>query len=230
MYKLLAKQKLKFIIRMVSKNKSAYLILVLGFPFLKFLLMMSYDIFQIDLTILLPYAILCFIFMNLFGTIPRMRISPEMMIWQIEKPVVWKIKCVVKSCILTLTVAAVIMLCFSMKGQNFRQFVVVMICNVLINIQTLLITNYKHRNISNVLVLIFILICFYTGCVWGAAIGMMLYGMYFVFDSKSDYGIVVTFYQQYNKMLYSFLDKDNEAVLQAEESLFSKVKKRYSPS
>ena len=38
----------------------------------------------------IPYGILCFLFMNLFGTIPRMRISPETYIWKIEKNIYWE--------------------------------------------------------------------------------------------------------------------------------------------
>ena len=42
-------------------------------------------------------GILCFLFMNLFGTIPRMRIAPETYIWKIEKTYIWRVKKIGKS-------------------------------------------------------------------------------------------------------------------------------------
>lgn len=85
MYQLLLKQRFKFAVRMVKRNIGAYLILIAIVPCILILQSMIQKNYGMDIAVFIPYGILCFLFMNLFGTIPRMRISPETYIWKIEK-------------------------------------------------------------------------------------------------------------------------------------------------
>lgn len=109
----------------------------------------------------IPYGILCFLFMNLFGTIPRMRISPETYIWKIEKTYIWRVKKIGKSTVLTLCVALILFWAFPMEGIVLRQFIVVMICNPIVNMHTVLSTQYKYRDITNICMLAVVMICFF---------------------------------------------------------------------
>ena len=85
MYQLLLKQRFKFAVRMVKRNIGAYLILIAIVPCILILQSMIQKNYGMDIAVFIPYGILCFLFMNLFGTIPRMRIFPETYIWKIEK-------------------------------------------------------------------------------------------------------------------------------------------------
>ena len=85
MYQLLLKQRFKFAVRMIKRNIGAYLILIAIVPCILILQSMIQTTHGMDIAVFIPYGILCFLFMNLFGTIPRMRISPETYIWKIEK-------------------------------------------------------------------------------------------------------------------------------------------------
>ena len=87
MYQLLLKQRFKFAVRMIKRNIGAYLILIAIVPCILILQSMIQKNYGMDIAVFIPYGILCFLFMNLFGTIPRMRISPETYIWKIEKMV-----------------------------------------------------------------------------------------------------------------------------------------------
>ena len=92
MYQLLLKQRFKFAVRMVKRNIGAYLILIAIVPCILILQSMIQKNYGMDIAVFIPYGILCFLFMNLFGTIPRMRISPETYIWKIEKMVLIRLK------------------------------------------------------------------------------------------------------------------------------------------
>ena len=85
MYQLLLKQRFKFAVRMIKRNIGAYLILIAIVPCILILQSMIQKNYGMDITVFIPYGILCFLFMNLFGTIPRMRISPETYIWKDRK-------------------------------------------------------------------------------------------------------------------------------------------------
>ena len=50
---------------------------------------------------------------------------------------------------------------FPMEEKVLRQFMVVMICNSLVNIHTVMYTQYKYRDAANVCILIELLICFF---------------------------------------------------------------------
>ena len=76
MYQLLLKQRFKFAVRMIKRNIGAYLILIAIVPCILILQSMIQTTHGMDIAVFIPYGILCFLFMNLFGTIPRMRISP----------------------------------------------------------------------------------------------------------------------------------------------------------
>ena len=92
MYQLLLKQRFKFAVRMIKRNIGAYLILIAIVPCILILQSMIQKNYGMDIAVFIPYGILCFLFMNLFGTIPRMRISPETYIWKIEKMVLIRLK------------------------------------------------------------------------------------------------------------------------------------------
>ena len=92
MYQLLLKQRFKFAVRMIKRNIGAYLILIAIVPCILILQSMIQTTHGMDIAVFIPYGILCFLFMNLFGTIPRMRISPETYIWKIEKMVLIRLK------------------------------------------------------------------------------------------------------------------------------------------
>ena len=84
MYQLLLKQRFKFAVRMIKRNIGAYLMLIAIVPCILILQSMIQTTHGMDIAVFIPYGILCFLFMNLFGTIPRMRISPETYIWKID--------------------------------------------------------------------------------------------------------------------------------------------------
>ncbi len=77
MYQLLLKQKFRFIFRMVKRNISGYIALAVALPGMILLEAVMRDAFGMNIALFIPYGILCFLFMNLFGSIPRIRISPE---------------------------------------------------------------------------------------------------------------------------------------------------------
>ena len=147
MYQLLLKQRFKFAVRMIKRNIGAYLILIAIVPCILILQSMIQTTHGMDIAVFIPYGILCFLFMNLFGTIPRMRISPETYIWKIEKTYIWRVKKIGKSTVLTLCVALILFWAFPMEGIVLRQFIVVMICNPIVNMHTVLSTQYKYRDI-----------------------------------------------------------------------------------
>ena len=147
MYQLLLKQKFKFAVRMVKRTIGAYFILIAIVPCILILQSMIQTTHGMDIAVFIPYGILCFLFMNLFGTIPRMRISPETYIWKIEKTYIWRVKKIGKSMVLTLCVALILFWAFSMEGMVLRQFIVAMLCNPIVNIHTVLSTQYKYRDI-----------------------------------------------------------------------------------
>ncbi len=49
--------------------------------------------------------------------------------------------------VLTLSVALILFWAFPMEGIVLRQFIVVMICNPIVNMHTVLLTQYKYRDI-----------------------------------------------------------------------------------
>lgn len=220
MYQLLLKQRFKFAVRMVKRNIGAYLILVAVVPCILVLQSIIQEIYGTDIIIFIPYAILCFLFMNLFGTIPRMRISPETYIWKIEKAYIWKIKKVGKSIVLTLCVALILFVSFPMEGMVLRQFIVVMICNPMVNIHTVLSTEYRCRDITNICMLVVVMICFFNGLVFLAGGLLIIYGLYFVFYPYFNYQAIIPFFQQYNQMLYGFLNREYDTVLQTQDEVF----------
>ena len=116
MYQLLLKQRFKFAVRMIKRNIGAYLILIAIVPCILILQSMIQKNYGMDIAVFIPYGILCFLFMNLFGTIPRMRISPETYIWKIEKTYIWRVKKIGKSTVLTLCVALILFWAFPMEG------------------------------------------------------------------------------------------------------------------
>ena len=85
MYQLLLKQRFKFAVRMVKRNIGAYLILIAIVPCILILQSIIQKAYGMDIAVFIPYGILCFLFMNMFGTIPRMRISPETYILENRK-------------------------------------------------------------------------------------------------------------------------------------------------
>ena len=161
MYQLLLKQRFKFAVRMVKRNIGAYLILIAIVPCILILQSMIQTTHGMDIAVFIPYGILCFLFMNLFGTIPRMRISPETYIWKIEKTYIWRVKKIGKSMVLTLCVALILFWAFPMEGMVLRQFVVAMLCNPIVNMHTVLSTQYKYRDIMNICMLAVVMICFF---------------------------------------------------------------------
>ena len=70
MYQLLLKQRFKFAVRMIKRNIGAYLILIAIVPCILILQSMIQKNYGMDIAVFIPYGILCFLFMNLFGTIP----------------------------------------------------------------------------------------------------------------------------------------------------------------
>lgn len=229
MYRLLFKQKFRFTVRMIKRNIGAYLILLAIIPCMLLVQLFIEDTLGMDIVILIPYGILCFLFMNLFGTIPRMRISPENYIWKIEKAYIWRIKKIAKSILLTLGVAVFIFLCFHMEGNILKQFLVVMICNPLINIHTVMSTQYKYRDAVNMLILAILLICFFNGLVVVSGGLFLLYGLYFIVCPYFSYRSIITFFQQYNQMLYGFLNKEYDTVLQTQDEVFFQSSRKELP-
>ena len=71
MYQLLLKQRFKFAVRMIKRNIGAYLMLIAIVPCILILQSMIQTTHGMDIAVFIPYGILCFLFMNLFGTIPR---------------------------------------------------------------------------------------------------------------------------------------------------------------
>ena len=82
--------------------------------------------YGMDIAVFIPYGILCFLFMNLFGTIPRMRISPETYIWKIEKTYIWRVKKIGKSMVLTLSVALILFWAFPMEDEIYNTCIVIL--------------------------------------------------------------------------------------------------------
>ena len=173
-----------------------------------------------DIAVFIPYGILCFLFMNLFGTIPRMRISPETYIWKIEKTYIWRVKKIGKSTVLTLCVALILFWAFPMEGIVLRQFIVVMICNPIVNMHTVLSTQYKYRDITNICMLAIVMICFFNRSVFVASVLLIIYGLYFILYPYFSYQAIIPFFQQYNQMLYGFLNREYDTVLQTQDEVF----------
>ena len=90
-----------------------------------------------------------------------MRISPETYIWKIEKTYIWRVKKIGKSMVLTLSVALILFWAFPMEGMVLRQFIVAMLCNPIVNMHTVLSTQYKYRDIMNICMLAVVMICFF---------------------------------------------------------------------
>lgn len=179
-----------------------------------------------DIAVFIPYGILCFLFMNLFGTIPRMRISPESYIWKIEKTYIWRIKKIGKTMILTLCVALILSWALPMEGMVLRQFIVAMLCNPIVNIHTVLSTQYRCRDIANICMLAVIMICFFYGNVLAAGVLLIICGIHFILYPYFSYQAIIPFFQQYNHMLYGFLNREYDTVLQTQdEVLFPNNKK-----
>ena len=127
MYQLLLKQRFKFAVRMIKRNIGAYLILIAIVPCILILQSMIQTTHGMDIAVFIPYGILCFLFMNLFGTIPRMRISPETYIWKIEKTYIWRVKKIGKSTVLTLCVALILFWAASLS--SFRHLPISLFCS-----------------------------------------------------------------------------------------------------
>ena len=220
MHQLLLKQRFKFVVRMVKRNIGAYLILTAIVPCILILQSMIQKNYGMDIAIFMPYGILCFLFMNLFGTIPRMRISPESYIWKIEKTYIWRMKKIGKSMVLTLCVAMILFFAFPMEGMILRQFIVVMLCNPIVNIHTVLSTQYRWRDITNIGMLAIVMICFFYGNVFIAGGLLIVYGVHFILYPYFSYQAIIPFFQQYNQMLYGFLNKEYDTVLQTQDETF----------
>ena len=220
MYQLLLKQRFKFAVRMVKRNIGAYLILIAIVPCILILQSMIQKNYGMDIAVFIPYGILCFLFMNLFGTIPRMRISPETYIWKIEKTYIWRVKKIGKSMVLTLSVALILFWAFPMEGMVLRQFIVAMLCNPIVNMHTVLSTQYKYRDIMNICMLAVVMICFFYGSVFVTSILLIIYGLYFILYPYFSYQAIIPFFQQYNQMLYGFLNREYDTVLQTQDEVF----------
>jgi hypothetical protein len=220
MYQLLLKQRFKFAVRMIKRNIGAYLILIAIVPCILILQSMIQTTHGMDIAVFIPYGILCFLFMNLFGTIPRMRISPETYIWKIEKTYIWRVKKIGKSTVLTLCVALILFWAFPMEGIVLRQFIVVMICNPIVNMHTVLSTQYKYRDITNICMLAVVMICFFNRSVFVASVLLIIYGLYFILYPYFSYQAIIPFFQQYNQMLYGFLNREYDTVLQTQDEVF----------
>ena len=220
MYQLLLKQRFKFAVRMIKRNIGAYLILIAIVPCILILQSMIQTTHGMDIAVFIPYGILCFLFMNLFGTIPRMRISPETYIWKIEKTYIWRVKKIGKSTVLTLCVALILFWAFPMEGIVLRQFIVVMICNPIVNMHTVLSTQYKYRDITNICMLAVVMICFFNRSVFVASVLLIIYGLYFILHPYFGYQAIIPFFQQYNQMLYGFLNREYDTVLQTQDEVF----------
>ena len=220
MYQLLLKQRFKFAVRMIKRNIGAYLILIAIVPCILILQSMIQKNYGMDIAVFIPYGILCFLFMNLFGTIPRMRISPETYIWKIEKTYIWRVKKIGKSMVLTLSVALILFWAFPMEGMVLRQFIVAMLCNPIVNMHTVLSTQYKYRDIMNICMLAVVMICFFYGSVFVTSILLIIYGLYFILYPYFSYQAIIPFFQQYNQMLYGFLNREYDTVLQTQDEVF----------
>ena len=192
MYQLLLKQRFKFAVRMVKRNIGAYLILIAIVPCILILQSMIQNNSGIDIAVFIPYGILCFLFMNLFGTIPRMRISPESYIWKIEKTYIWRMKKVGKSMILTLCVALILSRVFPMEGMVLRQFIVAMLCNPIVNMHTVLLMQYKYRDVTNICMLAVVMICFFYGNIFIAGGLLIIYGLYFILYPYFSYQAIIS--------------------------------------
>lgn len=229
MYQLLLKQKFRFIIRMVKRNISVYIALAVVLPGMVFLESVMRDILGMNIALLIPYGILCYLFMNLFSSIPRIRISPENYIWKIEKAYIWRIKAIAKSVLLTFGVTAAILLCFPMENTVLRQFLVVMLFNPLVNIHTVMSTQYKYKDLTNMFILTMLLICFFYGLVGVAGSLLILYGVYFIVCPYFSYQSIITFFQQYNQILYGFLNREYDTVLQTQDEMFFQSRRKELP-
>ena len=226
MYQLLLKQRFKFAVRMVKRNIGAYLILIAIVPCILILQSIIQKAYGMDIAVFIPYGILCFLFMNMFGTIPRMRISPETYIWKIERTYTWRMKKIGKSMVLTLCVALILFFAFPMEEMVLRQFIVVMLCNPIVNIHTVLSTQYRCRDITNICMLAVVMICFFYGSVFAASVLLIIYGLFFILYPYFSYQAIIPFFQQYNQMLYGFLNREYDTVLQTQdEVLFQNNKK-----
>ena len=220
MYRLLLKHRLKFAVRMIKRNIGAYIILIAIVPCILIFQSIIQKNYGIDITVFIPYGILCFLFMNLFGTIPRMRISPESYIWKIEKTYIWRIKKIGKSIILTLCAALILFWFFPMDGIALRRFIVAMFCNPVVNMHTVLSTQYKYRDIKNICMLAAVMSCFFYGSVPAAGVLFIIYGIYFILYPYFSYQAIIPFFQQYNQMLYGFLNREYDTVLQTQDEVF----------
>ncbi|MDO4276810.1 MAG: hypothetical protein Q4D16_24385 [Eubacteriales bacterium] len=226
MYQLLLKQRYKFAVRMLKRNIGAYFILIAIVPCIHILQSIIQEVYGKDIAVLIPYGILCFLFMNLFGTILRMRISPEAYIWKIEKAYIWRVKKIGKSMVLTGCVALILSRTFPMEGMVLRQFIVVMFCNPMVNIHTVLSTEYRRRDITNICMLAVVMICFFYGLVFVAGGLLIVYGLYFVLYPYFSYQAIIPFFQQYDHMLYGYLNREYGTVLQTQDEVFFQNNKK----
>lgn len=89
----------------------------------------------------------------------------------VEKTYIWRVKKIGKSMVLTWCVALILFWAFSMEGMVLRQFIVAMLCNPIVNIHTVLSTQYKHRDITNICMLAVVMVCFFYGSVFVTSSG-----------------------------------------------------------
>ena len=107
-----------------------------------------------------------------------------------------------------------------MEGIVLRQFIVVMICNPIVNMHTVLSTQYKYRDITNICMLAVVMICFFNRSVFVASVLLIIYGLYFILYPYFSYQAIIPFFQQYNQMLYGFLNREYDTVLQTQDEVF----------
>ena len=49
---------------------------------------------------------------------------------------------------------------------------------------------------------------------------MIIYGLYFILYPYFSYQAIILFFQQYNQMLYGFLNREYDTVLQTQDEVF----------
>ena len=61
---------------------------------------------------------------------------------------------------------------------------------------------------------------FFYGSVFVTSILLIIYGLYFILYPYFSYQAIIPFFQQYNQMLYGFLNREYDTVLQTQDEVF----------
>ena len=65
-----------------------------------------------------------------------------------------------------------------------------------------------------------VMICFFNRSVFVASVLLIIYGLYFILYPYFSYQAIIPFFQQYNQMLYGFLNREYDTVVQTQDEVF----------